>query len=128
MDHSKLLAGDRSIHPLNKSTMQLKLAFIFAALSVTLTSAEQGGICEPAANCITGGGPLCCETLTKASSSIADPILASHDIILPTLDINIALSCTNIVPGSSTCDGQAVCCELNNFDGIIAIGCNPVQL
>ena len=82
--------------------MRLKLTSILTTLSTAiLASAEQGGVCEPAADCITGGGPLCCETLTKASSHTVDPILASLNIIIPLPDVNVALSCTNILPGGT---------------------------
>ncbi|TFK60415.1 hypothetical protein BDN72DRAFT_779442, partial [Pluteus cervinus] len=81
-------------------------------------------------------GPIqCCQNLASA----LDPsLLGTLTALLPDLlgtgsddDVVVGLVCSPIgvlgVDGNS-CSAQPVCCQDNNVDGAISVGCVPVNL
>ncbi|EIW85888.1 fungal hydrophobin, partial [Coniophora puteana RWD-64-598 SS2] len=75
-------------------------------------------------------GPIqCCDTIEKASE--ASTLLGLLGIILSDPSILVGLTCTpiNVLGlGGGSCSARPVCCENNNFNGIISIGCSPITL
>ncbi|KAI0031990.1 hydrophobin, partial [Vararia minispora EC-137] len=82
-------------------------------------------------------GPVqCCNQVQPASSVNFSRILPSSllsllPINLQGLNIPIGLDCTpiNVLGiGGNSCSQQTVCCENNNFSGLISIGCTPINV
>ncbi|KAI5121527.1 hypothetical protein M0805_002587 [Coniferiporia weirii] len=77
-------------------------------------------------------GPIqCCQSVEPATSSVVTTLLALLGIVLEDLDVNVGLTCSPlsiIGIGGDTCDASPVCCENNTFNGIIAIGCSPINI
>ncbi|EIW52224.1 hydrophobin-domain-containing protein [Trametes versicolor FP-101664 SS1] len=90
-------------------------------------SAPAGG----AGTCSTGA-LQCCESVLSANSTAISPILGILGVVLQDLDLPIGLSCSGVtgvgVGSSDACSTNAVCCQNNDFGGVIAIGCLPVSL
>ncbi|KDR76991.1 hypothetical protein GALMADRAFT_246172 [Galerina marginata CBS 339.88] len=76
-------------------------------------------------------GPVqCCNTVTTASNPVASLIIGLLGLVLGP-DVAVGLTCsplTIIGVGSSSCSQQPVCCENNSFNGLIAIGCSPINI
>ncbi|KAH7915185.1 hydrophobin 2 [Hygrophoropsis aurantiaca] len=86
---------------------------------------------EPASQCNTG--PIqCCDSVESASSPSASALLGLLGIVLTDLDVLVGLTCTPIsvvgLGSGATCSAEPVCCENNTFNGLISLGCSPVNL
>ncbi|THH11957.1 hypothetical protein EW146_g7871 [Bondarzewia mesenterica] len=85
----------------------------------------------PASQCNTGD-LQCCNTVESASAPSAATLLGLLGIVLQGVDVLVGLTCTPItvigLGSGADCVQQPVCCENNNFNGLINIGCTPVNL
>ncbi|KAH8823191.1 hydrophobin-251 [Flagelloscypha sp. PMI_526] len=77
-------------------------------------------------------GPVqCCNSMSKAGDEGTTKILHSLNIKDVAKDITVGLTCSpvNVIGiGSNSCNAQPVCCENNNFNGVVAIGCTPINI
>lgn len=78
-------------------------------------------------------GPVhCCNSVEPASSENASKIVSLLGIVLQDVDVPVGLDCTPInilgVGSGGTCNAQTVCCENAQFNGLINIGCSPINL
>ncbi|KAI3597611.1 hydrophobin [Moniliophthora roreri] len=67
----------------------------------------------------------------SASSNPVAVILGLLGIVLQDLNIDVGLTCSPITiigGGSNSCSANPVCCENNSFNGIVALGCVPVNI
>jgi len=111
--------------------MQFKLSFVSTVALATLAAAtpvRRGG--EPASSCSTG--PVqCCDSVQSAGSPAASTLLGLLGIVVQGADVPIGITCSPISVigvGGDSCSAQAVCCDNNSFNGVVAIGCVPVDL
>ncbi|KAF8887548.1 fungal hydrophobin-domain-containing protein [Infundibulicybe gibba] len=84
---------------------------------------------EPASQCNTG--PVqCCNSVQQASSPSAASLLGPLGVVLGS-NVPVGLTCSPIsavgIAGNS-CSAQPVCCTGNNFNGLVVVGCTPVNL
>ncbi|KAI0315418.1 fungal hydrophobin-domain-containing protein [Amylostereum chailletii] len=97
--------------------------------TVTVTAPAPTGT-EPASQCDTA--PVqCCDSVGTAGSSVVAPILSNLGIIVQDSDVPVGITCSPlsiIGVGGNDCSANAVCCENNDFNGLVAIGCVPVNL
>ncbi|TFK58454.1 fungal hydrophobin [Pluteus cervinus] len=82
----------------------------------------------PASQCNTG--PIqCCNSVESVCTTL--PLFGLLGIVLSDIDVLVGITCTPItvigVSGNS-CTAQPVCCENDTFNGVVAIGCTPVNL
>ncbi|KAL5480795.1 hypothetical protein ACEPAI_9735 [Sanghuangporus weigelae] len=101
----------------------------YSATTVTVTSTATAT--QPASQCNTG--PIqCCNSVQPATSPECMALLGLLGIALQ--DINnlmMGLTCrplSGMGSGGSGCEANPVCCENNNFNGMISIGCVPVNI
>ncbi|KIK53770.1 hypothetical protein GYMLUDRAFT_250097 [Collybiopsis luxurians FD-317 M1] len=111
--------------------MQFKLAFITSAILVSFAAATPTPSArnEPASSCTTGS-IQCCDSVVPATDATATKVLSLLGIVLQDLNVLVGLVCDPIsLIGVSAggCTAQSVCCEDNNYDGLISIGCVPVD-
>ncbi|KAK7023647.1 sc3 hydrophobin [Paramarasmius palmivorus] len=87
-------------------------------------------VTQPASQCNTG--PVqCCNDVKSASSSPVSKLLGLLNVVLSDLNVSVGLTCSPISVlgiGSAGCTAQPVCCQNNEFNGVIAIGCVPVNI
>jgi len=105
----------------SKLTLVATVAFaVFASASPLSTRGE----------CSTGD-QVCCNTFQKASSPQAQEALGALAAEIGA-DVPIGLTCSPItalgLAGGSSCSQQPVCCNNDNFTGLIAIGCTPINI
>ncbi|KAI5891620.1 fungal hydrophobin [Schizophyllum commune H4-8] len=88
------------------------------------TTIAAGGTC-------TTGSLSCCNQVQSASSSPVTALLGLLGIVLSDLNVLVGISCsplTVIGVGGSGCSAQTVCCENTQFNGLINIGCTPINI
>ncbi|KAA1470824.1 fungal hydrophobin [Dentipellis sp. KUC8613] len=99
--------------------------------TVTVTTPPSVTATPPASQCNTG--PVqCCNSVESASSPAATTIFGLLGIVLSDLNVLVGLTCNPIsvvgIGSGATCNAQPVCCENNNFNGLISLGCSPVNI
>ncbi|ESK88581.1 hydrophobin [Moniliophthora roreri MCA 2997] len=102
--------------------------FTLAALTSVVVAAPHG---SPVAQCNTG--PIqCCNTVNNIQNEDVTNALGLLNIVVQDLNVPIGLNCDPISAvvgiGGNSCSQQPVCCENNNFNGLVAIGCTPINL
>ncbi|KAJ7768318.1 hypothetical protein B0H16DRAFT_1686469 [Mycena metata] len=74
------------------------------------------------ASCRVGDIPLCCNSAVPANDTTAAFLLDLGAATASSLDLGlVAITCSPL--RSRGCSRQVVCCEHDNFDGVIATGC-----
>ncbi|CCA74797.1 related to hydrophobin-Laccaria bicolor [Serendipita indica DSM 11827] len=84
----------------------------------------------PSGGCNVGTAQ-CCQTTYSSGDQIASTLGGLLGIAIPVDNLFVGVQCSpivNILGGSDTCNTQAVCCNNNNFNGLINIGCSPISL
>ncbi|PPQ87952.1 hypothetical protein CVT25_001137 [Psilocybe cyanescens] len=136
--------------------MQFKVlsALAFATLAAaTVTPVRRngggGGSTIPASQCNTGD-LQCCNSAQAANSAAASALLGLLGIVVEDVSALVGLTCTPISAigvGGNSCTAQPVCCTNNTFsqyfilralktavltsislDGVVALGCTPVNI
>ncbi|KAI9065017.1 hypothetical protein FKP32DRAFT_1610914 [Trametes sanguinea] len=110
-------------------------AFTALAILAAATPAPNSTPTAPAggsSGSCTTGTLQCCESVQSANSAALAPILAAIGVVAQDLNLPVGLTCSAInvvdVGGSNACSTNAVCCENNNFGGVISLGCLPASL
>ncbi|KXN85713.1 Hydrophobin-B [Leucoagaricus sp. SymC.cos] len=112
--------------------------FFALATLFAVAAAAPGG--EPEGNNICSTGPVqCCNQVQdihhpKVKQAIKNGGLLNIidlDVLLGEVNLPVGLDCSPIsiigVPGNQ-CSAQAVCCKDNKFNGVVALGCSPVNV
>ncbi|KDQ26264.1 class I hydrophobin superfamily [Pleurotus ostreatus PC15] len=97
---------------------------------ILLQTATVTATAIPASGC-NAGDVQCCKSVQKADSAGGAALLGLVGIVLSNLDVFIGGDCSPITAigvGGTSCSSQAVCCENNSFNGLIALGCVPINL
>ncbi|KAG6378995.1 hydrophobin [Boletus reticuloceps] len=97
---------------------------LLALVAVTAATSSYPG-------CSTGPIQCCDSTSSTVTPSIAQ-LLGSLNIDVSSVAVPIGLTCSPIqligVGSGSSCTGQTVCCENDNFNGLVALGCTPINV
>ncbi|THU84056.1 fungal hydrophobin, partial [Dendrothele bispora CBS 962.96] len=84
----------------------------------------------PASQCNTA--PVqCCDTVGSASDPAISKELGILGITVQDVTALVGLTCSPISVigvGGDSCSANPVCCENNSFNGLVALGCVPVDL
>ncbi|KAF9532201.1 fungal hydrophobin-domain-containing protein [Crepidotus variabilis] len=105
-----------------------KLAiFVVATMTVFVSAGNSDGINN---SCNTG--PIqCCNSIYEANSAEANFVKSILNIAIP-IGANVAAQCSPLsvigVGSGSSCSSQPVCCTGNHFNGLVAVGCSPVNV
>ncbi|KAF9523301.1 fungal hydrophobin-domain-containing protein [Crepidotus variabilis] len=95
-------------------------------VSAARRSEPSGGI-----NGSCNTGPVqCCNSITYASDAGAKTIISALSLVVPD-ETAVGLTCqplTALGIGGNGCQSQPVCCENNDFEGAIVIGCSPINI
>ncbi|KAF4580673.1 hypothetical protein EYR40_003072 [Pleurotus pulmonarius] len=99
--------------------------------TVTVTTTSQPAPTSiPASQCSTG--PVqCCNSLEEADSLPVATLLGLLGVVIQGVDVLVGITCSPLSVigiGSNSCNAQAVCCQHNDVNGVVAIGCTPVNL
>ncbi|TFK66083.1 fungal hydrophobin, partial [Pluteus cervinus] len=77
------------------------------------------------------GSIQCCNSVQDSSSTIVTSLAGLLGISLGSITGLVGVTCSPlsvIGVGSNSCSQQPVCCENNSFNGILALGCNSINL
>ncbi|KAK0476858.1 hydrophobin-251 [Armillaria novae-zelandiae] len=121
-------------------------AFSFAILALPLLAAasvvprETTNTTVTGGQCNTGSAQCCKSVQDKLTISGNSPSLQQVQNALGVLGIpywrhhcrsvgaSLADPITVIGLGTTQCANQPVCCEKNNFNGLVALGCTPINI
>ncbi|KAF5329808.1 hypothetical protein D9619_009338 [Psilocybe cf. subviscida] len=109
--------------------MQFKLAALTTLAVVTLAAATPTGT-DPSNQCNTGS-LQCCNSVQAANSASIAGLLGLLGIVVSTLTGQVGVTCSPITAiglGGSSCSAQPVCCTNNTFNGVVALGCTPINI
>uniref|UniRef100_A0A0W0EYS5 Hydrophobin n=1 Tax=Moniliophthora roreri TaxID=221103 RepID=A0A0W0EYS5_MONRR len=101
--------------------------FTLAALASVVVAAPGG---HDGAKCNTGD-IQCCNTVDNAHNKDIAKQLGLLGLVIQDLNIPIGLNCNPISVigiGGNSCTQQPVCCDNNNFNGVVALGCTPINV
>ncbi|KAL0948415.1 hypothetical protein HGRIS_010996 [Hohenbuehelia grisea] len=103
--------------------MSFKTALVFLASVAVMVSAQAAGQCNT-------GTLQCCDNLQNANSANVAGLLGSIGVPVQGVTGLVGLNCNPItgigVGGGSTCSQTPVCCQGENFDGVVTLGCTPI--
>ncbi|KDR75963.1 hypothetical protein GALMADRAFT_140195 [Galerina marginata CBS 339.88] len=77
------------------------------------------------------GSIQCCNQIQSSTSQTVAQLAGLLGIDLGSLGALVGLSCSPISVlgvGGNSCSQQPVCCTGNTFGGLLALGCNPINL
>ncbi|TEB28829.1 fungal hydrophobin [Coprinellus micaceus] len=107
------------------------LAVLFFAMMAAASAIGHVARTDPPASQCNTGPIQCCNSVQSASAPGIAGLLALLGVIVGPLTGQVGVTCSPIsiigVPGNS-CSAQPVCCTNNSFNGIIAIGCTPINI
>ncbi|KAK0471141.1 fungal hydrophobin-domain-containing protein [Armillaria novae-zelandiae] len=81
-----------------------------------------------------GSGTVQCCDSTQSASDLSTSTLTLFGllgVVVSDLTANVGLTCSPISVigvGGTSCSSQTVCCENNSFNGVIALGCSPINV
>ncbi|KAF8980739.1 fungal hydrophobin-domain-containing protein [Cyathus striatus] len=107
--------------------MQFKLSVVTLALA-TLAAATPTS--PPASSCNTGS-LQCCNSVQDANSPSIATLLGLLGVVIGSVTGQVGVTCSPISVigvGGNSCTAQPVCCTGNSFNGVIALGCSPINL
>ncbi|KAF8993780.1 hydrophobin-315 [Cyathus striatus] len=105
--------------------MQFKLS------AVTLALATLAAATPVARDTCTTGSLQCCNSVSTAGDSAVAKLLGLLGIVVQDVTAIVGLNCSPISVigvGGDSCTAQSVCCTNNSFNGLIAIGCTPINI
>ena len=77
-------------------------------------------------------GPVqCCQNVENADAPTASQLLALLGVQVQDVNVPVGVHCnpiTGIGAGSASCEAEPVCCEDNNYHGLVALGCLPINV
>ncbi|TFK37336.1 hydrophobin [Crucibulum laeve] len=79
-------------------------------------------------------GDLQCCNSTQDSQNLSSTVLGLCGLLgidVSSLTALVGVTCSPITAigvGGNSCNSQAVCCSNNTFNGVVAIGCTPVNI
>ncbi|PBK59391.1 hydrophobin-domain-containing protein [Armillaria solidipes] len=85
------------------------------------------------AACSATGTAQCCgstESASDVSSGVAT-LLGLLGVVVSDLTANVGVTCSPISVigvGGTSCSSQAVCCDNNHYNGLVALGCTPLNV
>ncbi|KAF8204666.1 hydrophobin-315, partial [Pholiota molesta] len=85
---------------------------------------------RPASQCNTDS-VQCCDSTSTASNPVTALLLGSLGIPIGSVTGLVGLTCspiTGVGVSGTSCSQQPVCCTNNSFNGVVALGCTPVNI
>ncbi|KAH6919085.1 hydrophobin-315 [Coprinopsis sp. MPI-PUGE-AT-0042] len=81
-----------------------------------------------------GGTVQCCNSTEnhKSLSQKTTGLLALLGVDVNRITASVGVQCSSInvlsITAGQSCTQQTVCCSNNNFEGVVALGCNPINI
>ncbi|KAF8068959.1 hydrophobin [Lyophyllum atratum] len=104
--------------------------FCFFALYASALVLPRTEDSEEEGQCNTGGN-ACCNSVQNADSENVSLLAALLGLNLSGVTGQVGVNCSPLSPvglGGNSCTQQPVCCSGNEFNGLIVIGCTPINV
>ncbi|KAF9467662.1 fungal hydrophobin-domain-containing protein [Collybia nuda] len=101
-----------------------------ATATTTIAVPAPGPTPLPASQCGTGN-LHCCNALERADDSVVGLLLGLLGVVIQGVEALVGINCSPIDIlgiGQNECHDQPVCCQNNDFEGLIVIGCVPINI
>ncbi|KAJ3560049.1 hypothetical protein NP233_g384 [Leucocoprinus birnbaumii] len=109
--------------------MRFSAAFALALPAIALATAVPRGDSD-GGSCNTG--PIsCCNSVQQATPQTVNLLQGLLGIVLGPITGLIGLNCSPLDilgVGGNSCSSQPVCCTNNQFNGLINLGCTPINI
>ncbi|KAF9007118.1 origin recognition complex subunit 5 C-terminus-domain-containing protein [Cyathus striatus] len=105
--------------------MRIKLA------TVTLALASLAAATPARRDSCTTGALQCCDSVQAANSPATSTLLSLLGIAVQDVTAQVGLTCSPISAvgvGGNACTAQPACCTDNSFNGVVALGCTPINI
>ncbi|KAF8885082.1 fungal hydrophobin [Gymnopilus junonius] len=79
----------------------------------------------------TTGSLECCSSVQSASNPVISTLLGLLGIVVGDITGQVGVTCSPITvvgAGGTSCSEQPVCCTNNSFNGVVALGCTPINI
>ncbi|KDR81003.1 hypothetical protein GALMADRAFT_136066 [Galerina marginata CBS 339.88] len=103
--------------------------FVFA-LSALATAGVLPRHDDHSSQCNTGKSH-CCDSTHEPSSNAVSHLLGLLGVPIDPLTGLVGLKCSPggvVGVGGTSCSAQPVCCTNNTFNGLVALGCTPINV
>ncbi|KJA19372.1 hypothetical protein HYPSUDRAFT_143836 [Hypholoma sublateritium FD-334 SS-4] len=77
------------------------------------------------------GSIQCCNSVHDAQSASLAGLFSVLSIAVESVTGQVGVTCSPITAvgaGGNACTQQAVCCSNNSFNGVVALGCTPINI
>ncbi|KAK0218795.1 hydrophobin-251 [Armillaria novae-zelandiae] len=113
--------------------MFARLYTLFVALFFAIPLLASASAIPRGGDSCTTGAVQCCQSVESAGSTttLTSTLLGLLGVVIGDLGVNVGLTCSPISVigvGGNSCSAQTVCCENNSFNGVVAIGCTPINV
>ncbi|EIN09122.1 hydrophobin-domain-containing protein [Punctularia strigosozonata HHB-11173 SS5] len=103
----------------------------WTSTAVPSTATAAGSSATGAGQCNTG--PVqCCNSVQSSKEDAVSNVLGALGIPIQDTAVPVGLACTPInvigLGSGASCTQQPVCCENNDYNGAVALGCSPINL
>ncbi|KAI6144925.1 hydrophobin 2 [Pisolithus tinctorius] len=110
-----------------------RLAVVIAASFAVLAAATPVEVRGDSGDSQCNGGTInCCNSVQDASSSSVTSLLGLLGLSAGSITGQVGLNCSPLtvigVGSGASCTSQTVCCTGNSFNGLINVGCTPINV
>ncbi|CAA7263581.1 unnamed protein product [Cyclocybe aegerita] len=107
--------------------------FTVAAMAAFVAASPAPGGSEGGIHNSCNTGPVqCCNSLHKKESKDANILAALVGVAVDSVGAYVGAQCSPITAiglgSGASCGSQPVCCSNNSFNGVVAIGCSPINV
>ncbi|KAF5348041.1 hypothetical protein D9758_010072 [Tetrapyrgos nigripes] len=115
--------------PNQQHSLIMQFKFLTVAALASLAAATPLEVRQT--NQCNTGSLQCCQSVQSADSSTASSLLGLLGVVIGEVTAQVGITCTPISVigvGGNSCTAQPVCCTNNSFNGVVALGCTPINL
>ncbi|KAK0436440.1 hydrophobin [Armillaria borealis] len=105
----------------------------FAATVVMIATLTTSVMAAPGTTPSCNTGPVqCCNSVQSSDTPGVESLLGLLGIVLGG-PAQVGLGCSplsvvGLLPSGDACSQQTVCCEDNHFNGLVNVGCTPINI
>ncbi|KAF8875223.1 fungal hydrophobin [Infundibulicybe gibba] len=108
-----------------------RISFVTVSALAILATAMPNNPQRPRPQCNTGDIQCCNSVQAVSGSSAVSGLLGLLGIVVQDVTALVGVTCSPITAigiAGNQCSAQPVCCTNNSFNGLVAIGCTPINV
>ncbi|KAK0240747.1 hydrophobin-251 [Armillaria nabsnona] len=112
------------------STLTLAVLALPLLVASSVVPRQETNTTVTGGQCNTGSAQ-CCKSVQDPKSDAVQNVLGLLGIPIGDITAQVGLTCAPITVlglGTTQCANQPVCCSNNNFNGLVALGCTPINI